>query len=509
MGSLDMKSTLKTFAPHQNFYALLLGLCGFLLIFYSLPEVGISADSITYTSVSRNLNTHGNLHAFDGEPMVDFPLGYPLLLGGIQFITRLDPFRFGLCLSSFFFGTLIYVLVCLLKREGFPPIERYLCGACLVLSPALVEVYQMLWSETVFIFCIVLFLAAATRYGLEKSRRWIWVMALICAWACFTRYAAMTLVVTGGLAILGDRSLPFKTRWWRSVWFGAVSMSLLIFNLLRNWMISGTATGDRKKNFLPISIHLHRFGDVLSGWVPPMNKYPALFTPLAVVFFILIIGAGAYYWIRRKETLTLFALCKTFCVVYALFILAISVLTEFEGLDVRLLSPLYIPALLGLMGAAYHLFYPDPDNKATHPAPMVMTLGLIGLMAANGVSAVDYIQHPEIAYKRYVRYDLATLRHSPTLHFMDKHPALFAPGVSLYSNAPDLMYLLSSAHPADYIPDIHSVTDVRDFIADSSSYLIWLDACRAYPRSDIEALQKSTDLSLVYSFQDGAIYYHQ
>jgi hypothetical protein len=498
-----------SFAPNKNYYALLLGLCGFLLIFCSLSEVGISADSITYTSVSRNLNAHGNLHAFDGEPMVDFPLGYPLLLGAIQFMTRLDPFRFGLFLSSFLFGTLIYMLISLLKQEGFPPVERYLVGLCLVLSPALVEVYQMLWSETVFIFCIVLFLAAATQYGRTKRTGWVWAMALICAWACFTRYAALTLVVTGCLAILGDRSLPFKTRWWRSVWFGGVSMSLLVFNLLRNWRISGTTTGDRKKNFLPLSIHLHRFGDVLSGWVPPLNKYPALFTPLTIVFLILIIGAGAYFWIKRKETLTLFALCKTFCVIYALFILAISVLTEFEGLDVRLLSPLYIPALLGLMGAAYHLFYPDPDKKASHPAPYILSLGLIGLMAANGVSTIDYIKHPEIAYNRYVRYDIETLRHSPTLHFIDKHPALFQQGVSVYSNAPDLMYLLSSRKNADYIPDIHEVTDVRQFIQDSSAYLVWLNACRAYPRSDIDSLRKSTDLTQVYTFSDGAIYYHE
>jgi hypothetical protein len=161
------------------------------------------------------------------------------------------------------------------------------------------------------------------------------------------------------------------------------------------------------------------------------------------------------------------------------------------------------------MGAAYHLFYPDPGKKTAHPAPYVMTLGLIGLMAANGVSTIDYIQHPEIAYKRYVRYDIETLRHSPTLHFIDKHPGLFEPGVSVYSNAPDLMYLLSSRKNADYIPDIHDVTDVRQFIADSSSYLIWLNACKAYPRSDIDSLQKSTDLSQVYTFQDGAIYYHQ
>src|SRR5580704_9564551 len=103
------------FAPSKNVLALLLAASGFILIVSSLRGVvGISADSITYTSVARNLNAHGSLNAFDGDAFVDFPLGYPLLLAGVQFVTRTDAFGFGLWLNGVIFAILIYTLVCLL-----------------------------------------------------------------------------------------------------------------------------------------------------------------------------------------------------------------------------------------------------------------------------------------------------------------------------------------------------------------------------------------------------------
>jgi hypothetical protein len=181
-------------------------------------------------------------------------------------------------------------------------------------------------------------------------------------------------------------------------------------------------------------------------------------------------------------------------------------LTEYEGLDVRLLSPMYIPALIGLTGTAYHFFYPNGGRRRFRP---VLVVVLVGLLGANAWLDADYLAHPQIAYDRYVRYDMGTLRHSPTLQFVNTHPGMFAPGTSVYSNGPDLMYLLTSRSGADYPPDLHSASDIEDFKTDSGSYMVWLDACRAYPRPYLDTLRKYADLSLMYSFGDGAIYYHK
>jgi hypothetical protein len=473
----------------------------------SLKGIGISADSITYASVSRSLNTSLSMRPFDGDVLVDFPVGYPVFLGLIQFITRLDPFTYGLFLNGLLFGLLIYITQCLLRKEDIPLPERLLCGACLVFSPALLEVFEMLWSETVFLTLLGLFIAAAAHYGKTHKAGALWTMAIIAAFAGITRYAGMTLALTGGLLLLADRTQSFGKRFWNAFLFGAVSVSLPLANLIRNWFISGLTTGDRKKNFLPLSTHLHRFGGVLSGWLPLLHRYPALYTGCTLLFIAGIAAAFAFFWIHRKEALSIYAVSTAFCVVYSLFILAISLLTEFEGLDTRLLSPLYFPALIGVLGWLHHLPIrgrtPALQPRPRKWLPMALTLLLVG----NVVLDSNYLAHPEIAYRNYIRYDMDALKISPTLHFVNTHPVLFGPNVNLYSNAPDLIYQLSTTR-ADYLPDLHSAEDIRDFSEDKGAYLIWLDGCLAYPGSYMDGMRQIAPLKLVASFPDGAIYVH-
>lgn len=445
------------------------------------------------------------MRPFDGDVLVDFPVGYPLFLASIQFITRLDPFVYGLYLNGLLFGLLIYVAQCLLRREGVPLLERLLCGACLVLSPALFEVFGMLWSETVFIVLLGLFIAATAQYGKTHKRGALWAMGIIAALAGVTRYAGLTLVLTGGLLLLADRGPSFGKRFWNAFLFGAISISLLLVNLLRNWFISGVTTGDRKKNFLPLSTHLHRFGSVLTGWLPLLHHYPGLYTGFTCLFIAGITAAFAFFWVHRKEALSIYAVSTAFCVVYSLFILAISLLTEFEGLDTRLLSPLYFPALIGVLGWLHHLPErkpgQEPGRKSVRWIPIALTLLLVG----NVMLDTNYMIHPEIAYRNYIRYDIDSLKVSPTLRFINTHPLFPGNDVNLYSNAPDLIYQFSTKR-ADYLPDLHSKEDVRDFIDDKGAYLIWLDACLAYPKSYLNGLRQIAPLKLVASFPDGAIY---
>ena len=134
----------------------------------------------------------------------------------------------------------------------------------------------------------------------------------------------------------------------------------------------------------------------------------------------------------------------------------------------------------------------------------------LALILAAGVAAdVRYLKYPEIAYTRYVRYDIETLRHSPTLEFIKEHPALLDLKTSVYTNAPDILYLLTPRSESDYLPDSLATEDVRDFDNDRGAYLIWIDACLAYPKATLEELQRTSGLKLLYSFSDGAIYIHE
>src|SRR6201999_555579 len=97
--------------------------------------------------------------AFDGLPMVDFPVGYPSFLTIISFVTGLDPMQFGAVLNGLLFGLLIYISGSIMN--GFYHLSGWykrVVLACIFLSPALQEVYSMLWSETIFLVLIMLFI---------------------------------------------------------------------------------------------------------------------------------------------------------------------------------------------------------------------------------------------------------------------------------------------------------------------------------------------------------------
>lgn len=507
-------ATLRRVWGAQNSTAVFLALSGFVLILSSLKGgVGISADSITYTSVSRHLNESGMLRSFDRDVYVDFPVGYPLFLAAVQWVTRLDPMVYGLFLNAVLFACMIFGVVRLLALEGMSARDRFLLGACVVASPALLEVYEMLWSETLFIFCIILFLIAAVRYGETHSRRAFWIMVAAAGVAAVTRYAGVTLIATGGLLMLGDSgNHSAAARLKKALLFGFASSALLAANLVRNRVISGTVTGDRQKNLVPLGTHLHRFGGVLCEWLPPLHRFPMIYGGCAVLFICSLGGVWVYWWVRRRQALSLYAVSATYAGIYTIFILGTAMLTAYEGLDTRLLSPLYVPALLAIGGTLCRLATGRTSGGATGRASdwaTAVTLALVLVLTAGIAADVRYIKNPEIAYTRYVRYDIGTLRHSPTLEFIKGHPALLDLRTSVYTNAPDILYLLTPRSESDYLPDNLSPEDMRDFGNDRGAYLIWINACLAYPKARLEELQRTSGLRLLYSFSDGAIYIHE
>jgi len=52
--------------------------------------VGISPDSIMYTSAARSLHSSGSLITFNNTPITDFPVFYPLFLWSVLATTGVD-----------------------------------------------------------------------------------------------------------------------------------------------------------------------------------------------------------------------------------------------------------------------------------------------------------------------------------------------------------------------------------------------------------------------------------
>ena len=159
----------------KNLDAVLAALIGWFILslFFKYSGVGVSPDSIMYTSAARSFKSHGNLFTFNHVPIVDFPVFYPIYLGIISFITQIDPVKFGAIMNGIMFAALIFTSGWIMER--FVPASRvykWLMLAAIILSPPLLQVYSYLWSETLFILEILFFfgsLQAVPPYAYNQS----------------------------------------------------------------------------------------------------------------------------------------------------------------------------------------------------------------------------------------------------------------------------------------------------------------------------------------------------
>src|ERR1700742_3689957 len=76
-------------------------------LFTKYSGVGVSPDSIMYTSAARSLHATGSLITFNNTPITDFPVFYPVFLWLELVITGVDPIKAGPVLNGLLFAATI------------------------------------------------------------------------------------------------------------------------------------------------------------------------------------------------------------------------------------------------------------------------------------------------------------------------------------------------------------------------------------------------------------------
>src|ERR1700688_1440329 len=284
-----MKVKSRLFSLSNILHSLLSALIGFFLIqiFSKHSGIGISPDSVTYLSAARHLVHGKGFISFDNLPVVDFPFAYPLFLTVISLFTRFDPLQFGPLMNGFLFGLLLYISGSIMN--GFNKSSAWykrILLICILLSPALQEVYSYLWSETIFLILILFFIIRISNYLRLLTTGWLMISILICALACLTRYAGVFLIMTGLCLIFFNGAFPWRKRILHCLLFGGLSFSLLFINIIRNLASTGLAMGPRPRSDAGILKIMEYFGGVLCDWLL-LDRKPLLAITLTTVLLIL------------------------------------------------------------------------------------------------------------------------------------------------------------------------------------------------------------------------------
>ncbi|HTS44550.1 MAG TPA: hypothetical protein VMH01_09150 [Puia sp.] len=499
-----MRLVARNFSPKKNIDSLIAAALGFfiILLFARHGGIGISPDSVTYLSVARSINTGKGLIEFDEMPFVDFPAFYPIFLGAISFITRIDIVVFAPVLNGLLFAILLYLSGSIMNGFSFSSkwYKRILLS-CFVFSPCLLEIYSMLWSETLFMLLLLFFIMAARRYLNTHKLSSLFVLSVIVAISCVTRYAGVVLVGTGGMLLILDSGLRFKTRMRNLLLFTIISISLLAINLTRNLMISGFAAGQRQKGTTPLLDNIYFFGGVLSDWFPLANNNPVAFISVLVCIGVCI--TIFLIFLRNRARYSSYEnIAAAFCIAYSFFMLISATFSRYEQFSSRLLSPLFIPLLWCLSS-----WFPPFVNKfgtLKRSGLVILSLLLVSFFQ-NYQLAADYETYDGVKDAGIPGYTEDPFPQSDIVTFIKNNQAFFKSNFTVYSNAADAFYFYSG-RSAHLLPQYALPMDVLNFYREDQQYIVWFNDIENSDVLTMKDIISHKKLTLIKQFNEGAIY---
>lgn len=485
--------------------ALAAAIAGFLMVmlYTHYSGIGVSPDSVVYTSVARNLNAGLGMLEFGRKPLIEFPFGFPVFLAIIQFISRLDPIVTAPYVTATLFAAVLFCTSHLIDAFSFRSVGyKYIMLLSIVLSPSLLEIYTKLWSETLFILLVVLFLLSWKKYVYLHRQKWLVVCGLIAAFSCITRYAGITLVVTGNLLLVFDVKLAIRQKVKQLVIFNFIGLLLLASNLFQNALLGNNLTGNRQKSVVSLMEILHHFGTVLNSWLTLPAGLAERYASFTGIFFLTGFILLFFRRFFRSGFFKSENIAVGFFLVYVSFIIISSAITRYETINNRLLAPAFIPFLLGGSSWLVAFFH-------QHKKPNLHYLNILFLLAFLFLPWREYKLDDERYYAEneygVPGYTDDSWNNSPFTGFLRKHQHVFKPNLPVYSNSSDGFYFFSGL-PCQLLPNHHYPWQTKEFAQIKTGYMVWFDAKNEVDLLSLKEITALKDLKLLYKLPDGKVY---
>ena len=198
----------------KNIDSLIVAIIGavFVLLLTHHDGIGISPDSIWYASTANAINEGKGFTLFDNSPLIIFPLFYPSFLGSLQFILRIDVVQFAPYLNGVLFAMIIFISGCIIEKVNRTKWLKWIVLSLIVFSPALLDIYTMLWSETLFVLEILIFVWVCKKYFSTYTLKYLLLLGFIASISSVTRYAGVSVIATGGILLLIDHDRKWKQK---------------------------------------------------------------------------------------------------------------------------------------------------------------------------------------------------------------------------------------------------------------------------------------------------------
>ena len=473
------------------------------LLFTHHAGIGISPDSIVYTSAARALNEGKGFTQFDNTPLIIFPVFYPFFLGTIQFITRVDVVQLAPYLNAFIFSTVIFISGCMLEIVNHTKWLKWIILSLIAFSPGLLEIYFMLWSETLFILEILIFVWLCKKYFSDYSLKHLLLLGLTAAIACDTRYAGVSVVATGGILLLVDHDRKWKQKIIHCLIYGSIAISFLTTNLIRNHLATKTLTGERQIGITPLIKNIEYYGTVLSDWLPfstLMHRFPIT---VGLTFFIAVFLIFIYRTIKKIEHNSFEKIAATFTLMYSIFMITTATLSRYEPINSRLLSPFYISCLFTV--SFYTVHYIQYIKKLKLKIAASLIVSVLGLVILYQYINNDKETFNDVNENGIGGYSEDEWMKAPLVKFIEKDSSVFETGLPVYSNSSHGVYFFTRRNLPTFPERVH-VKDVARFYSYPKSILIWFNNEGNDDILNLKEVSAQKKVTVLHHFADGDIF---
>ncbi|MBS1932467.1 MAG: hypothetical protein JST96_00610 [Bacteroidetes bacterium] len=500
-----MRTIARKIFAKNNLDAVIPSIAGFLiiLIYARHSGIGISPDSVVYMSVARNIHAHGTLLDFNARPLVIFPFFYPAFLSAVMFITTLDPMQFAPVMNALLFAWVIYLSGWIMEKFLITSKwYKHFILSCIVISPCLLEIYSMLWSETLFILLLLFFIIALKNYFNTHTIKAMVPVAVITGIACVTRYAGVTFAGAFGLFLILEHKIDRKEKLRQLLLFGIISSLPLMINLIRNSFADGTATGMRETSLTSFHYNIFHYGDTLCDWLPLPNYFIlSFYTGLIIIVVFCVLFLHNYHRVTLYHTFE--NILVTYFVIYSFFIILTATFSRYELINSRLLSPIFIPMLLG--GS-----YLIPQFLKKYGLKKRIWINVISISVFILFQLNQYLED----YENYDGIKDAGIpgytedpwqKDSEIVNFLRKNSTMFKKGYNIYSNSDDALYFFTGLR-CDMLPHLVFPREINDFYIERHCYLVWFNDTDNPELLSLQDVLTNKRMILLHQFSNGSIY---
>jgi len=427
----------------RHFTIATIGLIGLILVFLLTNQsgAGITPDSVAYISAARNLAEGNGLLTYNGLYLVVQPPLYPILLAIIKTITLTDPMISAGYVNGVLFGLIVYLSGLFLFRILNSFFLTFLGTVSVLISFTLIQSSVMALSELLFILLLLLFLYFFGSYQKKRDQFSLFLFSASAALSCLTRYTGIVIICTGMAGIIFMIGDSRKKKILNSIVFLLITIIPISIWIVRNYFISGTLVGIRAASSYSLVENSEFFISTILHWFTASQSLFAyslliLSIPMIWIVFGFVSGKSA-----MKESVNLIGPCFLFLILYAGTIIISSTTTAYDRIGERLLSPIYIPAIL----ISFFIIDKIQLWLTSFSSRKLVALSLVSCIALLMIYPVEKTLAflTEYFTLHGSGYNSKSWRESETIEYLLQHDL---PGnhYSVYSNEPEAVYIFTN-----------------------------------------------------------------